>query len=72
MCDDKTVHDEKKSEPITRREFNTLAAGAAVTFALHLLQMQKLCRGTTLRFKPQTGIAMLFSYTRQRADILLY
>ena len=34
MCDDKTVHDENQSEPITRREFNTLATGAAVSFAL--------------------------------------
>jgi carboxymethylenebutenolidase len=55
MCDDKTVHDEKKSEPITRREFNTLATGAAVTFALPPLANAKAVSGHDIKIQTSDG-----------------
>lgn len=55
MCDDKTVHDENQSEPITRREFNTLATGAAVTFALPPLANAKAVSGNDVRIQTSDG-----------------
>ena len=55
MCDDKTVHDENQSEPITRREFNTLATGAAVSFALPPLANAKAVSGNDVRIQTSDG-----------------